>query len=75
MLSINYAFDDRLKLQVRYLASLKPGLIECQGATLRHLDSPDVAQYWSVMTTFYVGMRNRKIAQRNAIQKKLGASA
>lgn len=54
---------------------LKQKVIECQGATLRHLDSPGVAEYWSVMTTFYVGMRNRKIGQRNAIQEKLGASA
>lgn len=44
---------------------LKQKVIECQGATLRHLDSPDAAEYWSVMTTFYVGMRNRKVRQAN----------
>ena len=36
---------------------------ECQAATLRWLDQPSNAEYWSVMTVFYVGMHNRKVKQ------------
>jgi hypothetical protein len=70
----------RLNVWIEYHAGfglnlLKQKIKECQGATLRWIDDPSVNEYWSTMTMLYVGMRNRKIAQRNAIQEKLGASA
>ena len=54
---------------------LKQKIKECQAATLRWIDKPRNAEYWSVMTCLYVDMHGRKVAQRNAIQEKLGASA
>ena len=43
---------------------LEQKIKESQAATLRNLDSPSTASFWSAVTCFYVGMHGRKL-QRN----------
>lgn len=40
---------------------LEAKIKESQAATLRHLDSPSTASFWSAVTCFYVGMHGRKL--------------